>query len=200
MRRPLLALLALATALPVTAADAAPKRKPKPVTYCRLVTDPAGDASGLAAGQAHPAGDTGLDVIGADLATSATTATVVFRLQKVNQTDSMAPTGRSFALSFQPKGKPVSTVTVVVSETGITPAGAILDADKNEIRVSLPLAEAGLAGVKAATPITAFRVVTRRWAGAAEAGAGQSVGDDVDVATSPATYPAAGKSCVVVGR
>ena len=199
MRRPLLVLLATLTAVPLPVAGAA-ARKPKPVTYCRLVTDPAGDATGAAGGIANPNGDTGLDVVGADLATNGTSATVVFRLQKVNQTDSMSPTGRYFALSFQAKGKAVSTVAVVISETGITPAGTKLDATANEIRVTVPLAEAGLAGVKAATPITTFKVTTSRWLGAASARQGQPFGDPVDTATGRLTYPAHGRSCVVVGR
>lgn len=199
MRRPLLVLLCTLTAVPLTAVEAAP-RKPRPVTYCRLVADPAGDATGGAAGVAHPAGDTGLDVVGADLVTNATSATVVFRLAKVNQTDSMSPTGRQLTLSFQAKGRPRSTVAVVISETGITPAATKLDLEANEVRVTVPLAQAGLGGVKAATPITSFQVVAQRWAGAASAGMGQVVGDPVDTATGRLTYPAHGRSCVVVGR
>ena len=192
-------LVAALAAAPVTAADAAPRR-PRPVVHCRLVTDPIGDAEGGVNGVKNPNGDTGQDLVGADLATNAAKATAVFRLPKANQTDTMSPTGRRFTLEYTVGGKR-GDIWVVVSETGNVAEGGgdiVLATEAGELRVTVPLAVADLAGVKPGTPVTGLRATTQRWAGLGTTG--QTYGDVVDEASGRVAYPAGGRSCVVVGK
>jgi hypothetical protein len=127
---------------------------------------------------------------------------VVFRLPGLNNTDPLSPAGRWFALAYTAAGKK-TTVPVLLTPRGNTwGSGAAADAGTvdtatAEIRVTVPLAEAGLAGLKAGTVVSGFTVTTKRWVGAASTG--QVVGDAVDTATSTATYKVGWPSCVRVG-
>ena len=64
----------------------------------------------------------------------------------------------------------------------------------------MPLAKAGLAGLKAGTPVSKFKAFSQRWAGVYPAAVSEKIGDHADDATSNATYPLHNKSCVTVGK
>jgi hypothetical protein len=209
MRRVLVLSAALLAALPAAGAQAAVKtRKKPPPPSCHVVLDPEGDATGVAAGQStNDSGDTGLDLTGAELATTAGQATVVFRLPVLTTSDVLSPGGREFDFSYVVAGA-THTITAVVTPTGTVwgsggagTSGAMVDAAK-EIHVTVPAAEAGLAGVKPGTVLSALTVTTYRWAGVVRLGVaqGQRYGDPVDVATAgKVTYKHAGPSCIKVG-
>jgi hypothetical protein len=203
MRRPVLLAAALAGAALVTPAHAARRPPPKPQKpFCRLVVDPEGDAKGLYGPATNPEGDTGLDVIGADFANNAGKATVVFRLPGANNNDPLSPAGRYFALTYSVGGRKTTLAAVITPRGNVWGAGdpstvGVVDTKVGEIRMTVPLAEAGLAGVAPGTAVTGFSVVTKRWAGAGTTG--QPVDEPVDSAAGTATYKAAGASCVKVG-
>lgn len=203
MRRPVLLAAVLAAAALVTPAHAARRPPPRPVKpTCKLVLDAEGDAKGVYGPATNSEGDTGLDVISADLANNATKATVVWRQPQATNNDALSPAGRYFALSYTVGGKPVTLSAVITPRGNTWGAGdpstvGVIDAKAGEIRMTVSLAEAGLAGVKPGTPVTNFSVVTKRWVGAGTTGV--VVDQAVDSASGTTAYKVGGPSCVKVG-
>jgi hypothetical protein len=162
------ALCAVALVVPAGAgiAAAAPKPKPKPVKpVCNLVTDPSGDAV-----YNNVPGSAGDDILSADVATDSTTLTGVVRLGSVAGNDPQAPLGRAFNVVFTAPGSPdllfvaarlyptgsqfVYGYQAVDPDTGVNTnymlgtAAGVVDATKNEIRISAPV-KAFVEGAKA---------------------------------------------------
>jgi hypothetical protein len=183
------ATLALLT--PAWQAHAAAKKKPA----CHLVADAAGDATGTGLPVGAP-NDANLDIVGADIATNATTLTAVVRLASLAAGDSSAPTGREYQVVFN-VGTTTSSVDAVISPSGTSWAGGIgkgvVDAAKKEIRISVPLSALDVP-IKPKTPLTKVGARTYR-----VLGSDQILLGNTDSADSSSTYIAGWPSCVKVG-
>jgi hypothetical protein len=200
-RRALTAALlgAAVLATPAHAARRPPPRPPKP--SCKVVTDAQGDAKGLAGPATNTEGDTGLDLVSADLASNATKATVVWRLPGLNNNDPLSPAGRWFGLTYSVGGR-TTTMSALLTPRGNTYGKdaaniGVVDTKTAEIRVTVSLAEAGLAGAAPGATVSGFSVVTKRWVGAGSTG--QVVDQAVDTATGTLSYKVGAPSCVKVG-
>lgn len=159
MRATALTLAALVAATGLGAgAEAATKPKPAPKPVCNLITDAAGDAV-----YNNVPGNDSDDIVGGDLATSATTMSAVIRVKKLTYPDPQWATGRVYSISFTPKGSdnevflaartypqgvqyilghraadPTSGINTSYKDADVT--GSI-DAVKGEIRINAPMSE-----------------------------------------------------------
>lgn len=189
------------------ASHAASKPKPKPVKpVCNLLTDPTGDASL----QAPIPTDDSLDIVSADVATSAKTISVQLRLKGYSATDFSAPLGRNYYVLFSapgqsnpiymsyesdPSGSAYSFGTLVTSagQGSFTSAKAAKDATGsivgNNITINVPLSSmAELATIKPGVKITDLHAETTA--------AAVVLVFTVDDATGGKTYVAGTPSCV----
>ena len=199
MRRAALTTAVLGLLVPTVVAQAAtaPRHKPKVKPVCNLVTDPAGDANGTGTGVNSPASDQDLDLLGADIATNATTLTAVVRLSALDASDSTAPGGREYQVVFTVAGT-VYSVDAVLAPTGNSwDAGkgtGIVDAAHKQVHVSVPLSALGIK----VTRKTVFSTI-----GARSYRVGGSDGlvlGKADAADSASSYTAGRPSCVKVGH
>lgn len=182
-------------------------------SVCNLITDRTGDAKN------QLGADTTLDVVSADLGSNATHITAVFRLKKYEAVNPGTPQGRHYYLTFVTKNPTalmflnvtllqggvaryawgtVTEVPGVVSfyddgQYGIlNPATGVIDAAKNEIRVSALVKDVAAKGnVKPGSVLSKVTATTF-----------YSVGFfifEVDTASGKAPYTAGAASCVKPG-
>jgi len=195
-RRLFLVLVASSLCVPAIAAHATPAKKHKPKPACKLVTDGGGDAKGTGTAVSTPSSDANLDIISADVATSATTLTGVVRVSKLASSDSMAPTGWQYQVVFTVGGV-ADKVDVVVGPGGTSWDGGKgtgkIDAAKKEVRISVPLSALNVP-VKPGTVLSDIGARTFRVGNSNQIALGL-----VDTADSTKTYVAGAPSCVKVG-
>jgi hypothetical protein len=195
-RRVLMVLVASTLCVPAIAAHAMVTKKHRPKPVCKLVTDGSGDAKGFASAVTMPSSDANLDIISADVATNATTLTGVLRVSKLASSDSTAPTGWEYQVTFGVNGV-TDGVNVVIGPNGTTWHGGKgkgkIDAAKKEIRISVPLSALNVP-IKPGTVLTDLGARTWR-----VGGSDQVVIGLVDTAGSSKTYVAGTRSCVKVG-
>lgn len=189
--------LAVAALIPATSAGAASKTKPKPIApVCKLVVDPAGDATGTGLAVSSPTSDPNLDVLSGDVASDATSITVVVRLAAYSASDSNAPVGQSFGVSFTVNGKDGVDIEGIVSPTGNVWAdgkgSGVVDAAHKEVRITVPISALSVAIPKNAV-FSGLLASTGRYIGSSV------IVGVVDTATSDKTYVAGRPSCVKVG-
>lgn len=126
----------------IDGADAAPKPKPKPKPPpCGTVSDPIGDSPGVMPGASGPLYDANLDIISADVANNATWVTGVLRVAHLTQADSMAPTGRTYRLTWAyASSGSGGELAVAVTPTGVSvnppAATATFNYAKSEVRIT----------------------------------------------------------------
>ena len=195
--------VALAAAGAASATMKKKPRKPAPKPVCHLV----------GAGTSSPTDDS-LKITSADIATNATTLTIVVRVNKLaTGTDAQAPTGRQWEFDFTADNRQM-TLGVFDGPAGTATTYGIgtatLDTAKNEIRYSVSLAD--LAN-KTSTPkvkngstnfanFVAFtQLVVQAPAAARTAGFGPYFWpiESADRAQGTTRYTAGYPSCVKVG-
>ena len=206
---------ALAIAGISTQAGAASKPKPKPVKpVCNLLTDDAGDASFLPG-----VADDNLDILSADVATSAKTLTVELRLKSYSATDTNAPFGRNYYVLFSAPGQPnpiflsysvgplASSASYGDLEPGAgassyTPKGtATVAVAGTNITLSAPIADlSSLAAIKPGTKLTDLNANATVLVGVPDNPAVGTPGVvfSADTATGGKSYIAGTPSCVKV--
>lgn len=180
-------------------ASAATKPAPK---VCKLITDATGDVT--------PAGPS-LDIVSGDVASDAATKkiTAVIRVAGgLGASEPTAPTGRTWRIQFtHPSSDKPLYLLASQEPTGTTfefgtisgnfldgqgTATGVIDAAKNEVRITAPSAFDGLAKLTAGSKVTSISAVTqRRFVVLLTAG-------DSAIATKSYTLGAA--SCVAVGK
>ena len=207
-----LAVLALLAAPAVGANAAKPAPKVKPM--CNQVTDDAGDPYIIRQAPGQTQAEDALDILSADVATNATTMTVVLRLKKLAASPTTSPTGGTYQMTFN-VGSEEALYYVSVS-TGPAPLYSefgtrenlpavtststvlgnptpVMDLAKNEIRASFPLSLFGSVKlVKGKTKISPVETTAGRGAHGRGVFADDAVGGKNYVAGTP--------SCVVVGK
>lgn len=194
------------------AAQAAPKKaKPKPVPpTCNLIVDPAGDDGSEVFQHSQS-----LDLLGADIASSAKLVTAVLRVAKLTKSDSAAaPTGRAWYLEFSvangqaplwlgaqstPSGELFRYGWVDGSiRRSLGTAEGAFDEAKNEIRITAPVdVWADRGSVKAGTKVTGLAAASYNFLGVAAVGGSLQPGDTAETSKM---YQAGAPSCVVVGK
>lgn len=221
------ALVAAGVVLAVLAGLAGPaaqaKTKPKPPPpLCNLVVSPVGDTPSLLSNRngvlvdvltathqtlpykTPPGYDPALDLVSADIASNATTITVVFRLAKLGGPDTTAPFGRyySFSWAWGSSGVGASIAARITPQGNSfgpgTGATGVVDVAHNQIRVSQPIGS--MVGHPLMPPgerMVDLDVQTDLANPALAAGTTFSLaGED---ATSTKAYPHRAASCVKVG-
>lgn len=204
--RPALALALTASFLATGVASAAKKPAAKPT--CNIVVDDAGDASITGA---DPSDGT-LDILGADVASDAKTFTAVLRLKDLSAS-SFAQTGRNyyvqittattqnpvyFSYETDPTGATFNWGALVpgAGASTYTPSGkatGVVDKAKNEIRISVPVADlSALANLKPGNKVLTVH--------ANSTAAFVVLVTDVDTADSSKVYVTGAKSCVKPGK
>lgn len=197
-----------------TSAGAASKPKPAKVkTYCNIVTDPAGDATGFVVTGILPVSEPGLDILSADLATNDKLLTAVIRVKDLSSS-STAPTGRAYYLNFTVGGAQFyidATSALTGSSAGLgqfSGAGgtrgsisgtvtATFDTSKNEVRMTTDLANiTAKAPVKKGAKFTAITALTQR---AIAIPGVITITPTADTTAEGTDYPAGAPSCVKVG-
>lgn len=219
--RPLIAITVCAGVALGGVATAGPKKKPAPV--CNLVTDNKDDTfllryqqTGNDLGAPVPYGphESALDITSVDVSSDAKTLTAVVRVQKLSKAASTAPGGLSFRVQFAtPTQKDEniylsgytngSTDTFEAGTRAITAnvqtkladATGVFDLQKNEVRISAPLATWAKQG---ATPgvVVSFEGLDQT----ASRGVAAGRAAFADVALSDKTYTLGAPSCVVPGK
>lgn len=201
-------------AAPAATAAAAPKPAPKPKPMCKQVIDDAGDEYAVRNAADQKVADDALDVLSADVATNATTMTIVIRLKKLAAFPSTSPVGGTYQMTFNvgdeatlyyalvsagPNGlysefgtrEALPAVTSVPTIIG-TPT-PVLDLGKSEVRMSFPLSLFGpVKLVKNKTKIAPVETT----AGRGNRGRGLFADD----AVGGKNYVVGTPSCVVVGK
>ncbi len=191
----------------VAQAGAATKAKPKPKPVCNLLTDEAGDAGFLT-------GSDSMDIISADVATSAKNLAVALRVTKWADSDTNAPLGRDFYVTFKVPG----LIDAVFLEHGdgiagsgdsygtydggtYSPIGAatsVIDKAKGTITITTSLAALAAdtkAIIKPGTKLTELGASATTVVGAPVVG---GVVFSVDTAENGKSYTAGAPSCVKV--
>ena len=224
--RPVLALTLVASLSAAGVASAVTKPKPKPVKpVCHLVTDATGDASPQSP---LPSDDT-LDITSADIATNATTLTVVVRVLNLGATSVPQHTGVSYEVNFAlPSAanqlflsyasddsgahSEFGDIETLAGQGNYTPKGTattVVDKAKNEIRISAKLSD--LSALGKFTPgvkITGIDAKTSQLIGTPQAtpdvpgviGPGNGLLNPVDDAPGSLKYVIGTPSCVPVGK
>jgi hypothetical protein len=191
-------LLAIAAIVPlcvgVTSASATTKKKKPPKPVCNLIKDANNDATGTGTGTAGPY-DANLDILSADIATNATTATFVVRLAAMDANDNNAPTGAAFEFAFTAPTGPGDSRAIVGPAGDKWPATTgVKDTAKKEIRWSVPLSSFSKLNLKPGVKLTGLTVSSWRWVSPSDVVLGQ-----VDTGTTNSTYTTGSPSCVKVG-
>ncbi|HUR14249.1 MAG TPA: hypothetical protein VM097_07115 [Mycobacteriales bacterium] len=212
--RTLVLALVTSLALPALGAAAAPK---KPKLICNMVLDDKGDPYVLRQQPDAKQADDALDLVSADIASNATTMTMVIRLAKLAVPPATSPVGGTYQVTFtlsgndetlyyalvstDPSGAPFSefgtrdalpAVTSVATVLG-TPT-AVVDLAKSQVRASWPLSLFG-------SGVTLKKGVTKVFPVEVTAGRGtHGRGVFADDATGSKGYPLGAPSCVTVGK
>jgi hypothetical protein len=206
-----LSIAVVATLVTAGAASATTKKKPRkppppPKPVCHLVGAGTGTTT-----------DQSLKITSADLASNASTLTVVVRVAKLTTgTDPNAPTGRQWELDFTADGHQQS-LGIYDGPSGTTTTygvgTATLDTTKNEVRFSISLKDLSAAtstptvknGSTSFSNFAAFTaLVVQSPPGSHTAGFGPSLwpleNADRAVSSSKTKYTAGYPSCVAVGK
>lgn len=213
-RRAIALSLATIVAAPIAPAAVA-AGKPAPVKpMCKQVTDDSGEEYVVRNAATQTVDDDALDLLSADVATNATTMTVVLRVKKLATAPTTSPAGATYQMTFNvgneealyyalvstgPNGlfsefgtrEALPAVTSVPTVIG-TPTPK-LDLAKNEVRMSFPLSLFGSVKlVKGKTKIAPVETTTGRGNRGRGVFADDSVGGK--------NYVAGTASCVAVGK
>ena len=186
-----------------------------PAKACNVITDPKGDASFL---DTLP-NDRSLDIVSADVATDAKTLTGVLRVDAFSAVSPTSPLGRGYYVMFNaPKSEfPIYlNLQITPDLTRYTwgtretlPSGSgrfvrqgaatgVIDAAKNELRISVPLADvAAISKLTPGTKLTALTASTTSVIGTSVTGGLVATVDD---AASAKSYIAGAPSCVAIGK
>lgn len=205
---------ALATSLVATVALAGgAAAAPKPV--CNLMSDPKGDASFL---DTLP-NDRSLDIVSADVASDAKTLTGVLRVDAFSAVSPTSPLGRGYYVMFNaPKAEFPIYLNVQITpdvtrfawgtrETLASGNGSyvrkgeatgVIDAAKNELRISVPLAD--VAAVTKLTPGTKLTALTASTTSVIGTSASGGLVATVDDAAGSKAYLVGTPSCVAPGK
>jgi hypothetical protein len=196
MRTRSLVAVAAITPLLLSAGTAHAAKKPpakKPV--CNLMTDPAGDGTGVANAVTGP-NDTNLDLVGADVASNTKVLTTIIKINAFNASGDTSPYGRAYDFSFKANGQTYQ-VRTIVGPTETTWANGVgtgfIDTAKKEIHASIELAKL-TPPLKPGSVLTELQAMATRWIARANIPVGR-----VDAAASPKTYTLGWPSCVKVG-
>jgi hypothetical protein len=210
--RPALAVALIASVTAAGAAGAATKPKPKPV--CNLVLDPAGDASL----QAPLPSDDALDILSADVASNAKSFTAVLRMKNVSASGA-SQLGHDVQISFDLAGADAPVwigyttsayggdafqYGLIGKGTGgaTSPTGkatGVVDKAKNEIRMTVPVADLNALGkVKPGAKVSNLAVMASQLVGVAPNATGVYAfgSESVDDAAGRKSYIAGYPSCV----
>lgn len=209
--RPMRLLLAGSLVLSLAAAGGA---LAAPAASCNLMTDPKGDASFL---DTVP-NDASLDIVGADVATDAKTLTGVLRVDAFSAVSPTSPLGRGYYVLFNaPKAEFPIYVNVQITPdvTEYTwgtletlPSGngsyelkgtatGVVDAAKNELRVSVPLKDiAAVTKLSRGTKLSNLSASTTSVIGTSASG---GLVATIDEASSSKPYFVGAPSCVKPG-
>ena len=213
MRTSLRTVLATSVVAAVALAGGASAAPAKAV--CNLISDPKGDAGFL---DTAP-NDRSLDIVSADVATDAKTLTGVLRVDAFSGVSPTSPLGRGYYVMFNaPKAEfPIYlNVQITPDLTRYTwgtrqtlPSGSgrfvregdatgVIDAAKNELRISVPLADvAAVSKLSAGTKLTALTAQTTSVLGTSASGGLVATVDD---AAGSKAYVAGTRSCVAPGK
>lgn len=186
---------------------------PKPV--CNLMSDPKGDASFL---DTLP-NDRSLDIVSADVASDAKTLTGVLRVDAFSAVSPTSPLGRGYYVMFNaPKAEFPIYLNVQITpdvtrfawgtrETLASGNGSyvrkgeatgVIDAAKNELRISVPLAD--VAAVTKLTPGTKLTALTASTTSVIGTSASGGLVATVDDAAGSKAYLVGTPSCVAPGK
>lgn len=209
-RRVVLLLAALSLAASATPSLAGPSRA------CMLVRDAAGDASDQPNLTVPAVNFPDLDILSADIATDARSITTVIRVQDLGTALDAAGRRNQYRFSFkfgQNFGEIVTYayrgldgeqfLVSIPSENGSVtvdqlPAKGVFDVARNEVRVTIPIAQANDSRpVRRGTYLSGLTATTFRGVGILP-GIGAATG--MDSATSESRYLVGTPSCVQVGR
>ena len=213
MRRLAVVVVALAVAASATPSLAGPSKA------CLLIRDVAGDATDQPNMTVPGVNQPDLDIVSADVASDARWVTTVVRVQDLG-TALDAPGRRSqyrfsFRLglneaveTFAYRGVDGERFAVTVPTEGeertktLLPATGVFDVARNEVRVTIPLAQASQGRkMPKKTYFTELSASTFRGTGPAVGIAGSvGVSTGMDSASTTARYLAGSPSCVPVGR
>ncbi|HUR14124.1 MAG TPA: hypothetical protein VM097_06490 [Mycobacteriales bacterium] len=218
LTRPALCLALVASVTAATAATAATRPRPKPLKpVCNVVVDPAGDASP----QPPAPSDDSFDVLSADIASDAKNVTAVIRMKNVSSTG-LGQLGRDVQMTFDLVG---AEAKVWIGYTGssyggdafqygligmgdagsTSPTGDAvgkIDAAKNEIRMTVPVADLnGLGKIKPGAKVSSIAVTASQLVGVAPNPSGVYAFNSftVDDAAAVKPYIAGYPSCVKPG-
>lgn len=215
------ALVSCVAAAGVAAAAPKPKPKPKPKPAppaCNLVVDGKGDTESAP----FPASDT-IDIVSADIASSATAVTAVLRVAKYTANDTNTIYGKRYLVAFEGgglqgmylraldyplNGTPVSEDIALPFDFGATevdaagrttyasagPATGTINAGTGEITITVQAADVAAAGFGKLTPGAEFKSINA--VTFRRIGTSLLPGDD---ASTSKRYVAGSPSCVKVG-
>jgi hypothetical protein len=219
LARPVLCLALVASVTAAGAAGAVTKPKPKPLKpVCNLVTDPAGDATP----QAPLPNDDSLDILSADIASDAKSFTAVIRVKNV-AAQGLSQLGSDLQVDFDLAGAEATVWmgynnsayggqafqygVIGKGDAGSTsPTGdavGIIDTAKNEIRITVPVADMNALGkAKPGAKVSNITVSSSQVAGIAPNPSGVYAFNSlpVDDASATKSYVAGYPSCVKPGK
>lgn len=214
MRIPLRTALAVTAVACVGIAGSAAAAPAKAAPVCNLVTDDKGDASFL---DVAP-NDASLDITGADVATDAKKLTAVLRVDKISSVSPTSPLGRGYYVMFNaPKAEFPIYLNVQITpdltrytwgtrETLASGSGSyvrkglatgVVDAAKNELRVTVPLAD--IAAVTKLSPGTKLSSLTASTTSVLGTSASGGLVATIDDAAGSKAYTVGTPSCVKPG-
>ncbi len=213
MRTSLRTALAVTAAASVVLAGGA-AAAPGKAAVCNLVTDDKGDASFL---DTAP-NDASLDIVGADIASDAKNLTAVLRVDKLSTVSPTSPLGRGYYVLFNaPKAEfPIflnvqltpdvtrftwGTLETLASGNGSYArkgvATGVVDAAKNELRITVPVADIGaISKLKPGTKLSSLTATTTSVLGTSATGGLVATIDD---AAGSKAYVVGAPSCVKPG-
>lgn len=205
----------LATSMVAAVALAGGAAAAPAAAVCNIISDPKGDASFL---DTLP-NDPSLDIVSADVATDAKTLTGVLRVDAFSSVSPTSPLGRGYYVMFNaPKAEFPIYLNIQITpdltrfawgtrETLASGSGSyvrkgmatgVVDAAKNELRISVPLADvAAITKLSPGTKLTALTATTTSVIGTSATGGLVATIDD---AAGSKAYVAGTKSCVVPGK
>jgi hypothetical protein len=180
--------------------------KKKPPVICNLVKDATGDAGVLSNAGGATTYDPSLDVLSADIGVTGTMLTAVIRVKDLTQTDNLAATGRTWAISFA-NGTASVGLNAYLSTAGgeqFNTSKGIFDYAHDQIRIHVALADLPNAKIKKNSVLRGFYVTSNVVVGLDPTlNAGYSFAplgapaDSTD--TTTASFKVGAASCVKVG-
>ncbi|HWL34937.1 MAG TPA: hypothetical protein VNQ77_01965 [Frankiaceae bacterium] len=187
-------------------ASATPAYAAKKPVICNLIKDTAGDAGLGGAAAAGTTYDPSLDILSADLAVSSSMLTAVIRVKDLTKDDTLAPTGRTWNISFT-NGTQSVGMSAYLSPLGgeqFSTKKGVFDYAKDQIRIHVALADIPNAKIKKGSVLRGFYLATNVVVGLDPSlNAGSSfapLGGSTDSTTSTAAFTVGSLSCVKVGK